>query len=142
MTKVSALWRCQLYKESIWKSKASKVNMKSIMCQEFPSPELLERPKDGKIKENATFFSFQSLQTRFTTLAHITNDHGVHIIYNQWISSHFSWKCSKKILDSAEKRMKSCAKKKGLAKAITHHSLTELNIIIFHDCISYCHYNH
>ena len=33
-----------------------------------------------------------------------------NIIYNQWISSHFCWKCAKKIMDSAEKRTKSCEK--------------------------------
>ena len=45
---------------------------------------------------------------------------------------------------STEKRAKSCAKQKGLAKTIARHSLTGLNIIIFHDGlfdISYCHYN-
>ena len=35
--------------------KPSKVNMKSITCAEFLSPNLLEPPKDGKIKENAKF---------------------------------------------------------------------------------------
>ena len=47
-------------------------------------------------------------------------------------------------MDSAEKRTKSCAKYKGLAKAIARHSLTGLNIIIFHDSlfnISFCDYN-
>ena len=48
---------------------SSKVNMKSTICHDFPSPDLLEGSKDEKIKENAKFFSFQSLQTRFTTLA-------------------------------------------------------------------------
>ena len=38
-----------------------------------------------------------------------------------------------KIKESAEKRTKSCAKYKGLAKVITNHSLTGQNIIIFHD---------
>ena len=38
--------------------KSSKVNMKSTICHDFPSPDLLEGPKDGKIKENAKFFSF------------------------------------------------------------------------------------
>ena len=47
------------------------------------SPDLLEGSKDGKIKGNAKFFSFRSLQTRFTTLVHLTTDHEVHIIYNQ-----------------------------------------------------------
>ena len=89
-------------------------------------------------------FVFLSFQTRFTTLVHLINDHEVHIIYNQWTSSYFCWKCAKKIMDSAEKRTKSCAKLKGLAKVIVRHSLTGLNIIIFHDGlfnISYCHYN-
>ena len=36
----------------------SKVNMKSPICHDFPSPDLLEGPEDGKIKENAKFFSF------------------------------------------------------------------------------------
>ena len=30
----------------------------SIICDDFPSPDLLEEPKDGLIKENAKFFSF------------------------------------------------------------------------------------
>ena len=38
--------------------KTSKVNIKSTICHEFPSPDLLEGPKDEKIKENAKFFSF------------------------------------------------------------------------------------
>ena len=38
--------------------------MKSTICHDFPSPDLLEGPKDGKIKQNAKFFSFQRLQTR------------------------------------------------------------------------------
>ena len=38
--------------------KSSKVNMKSTACHEFPSPDLLKEPEDGKIKENAKFFSF------------------------------------------------------------------------------------
>ena len=38
--------------------KSSKVNLKSTICHDFPSPDLLEGPKDGKIKENAKFFSF------------------------------------------------------------------------------------
>ena len=35
-----------------------KVNMKPTNCHDFQSPELLVGPKDGKIKENAKFFSF------------------------------------------------------------------------------------
>ena len=38
--------------------KFSKINMKSTICHDFPSPDLLEGPKDGKIKENAKFFQF------------------------------------------------------------------------------------
>ena len=63
--------------------KSSKVNMKSTICHDFPSPDLLERLKDQKIKENVKFFSFWSLQTGFTTLVHLTTDHKVHIIFNQ-----------------------------------------------------------
>ena len=38
--------------------KYSKVNMKSAICYDFPSPDphLLEGPKDGAIKENSKFF--------------------------------------------------------------------------------------
>ena len=36
--------------------KSSKVNMKSTVCHNFPSTDLLEGPKDSKIKENAKFF--------------------------------------------------------------------------------------
>ena len=64
-----------------WKS--AKLSMKSTICNDFSSPDLLEGPKDGKIKENAKFFSFKCLQTGFTTLVHLTADHKVHIIYNQ-----------------------------------------------------------
>ena len=72
------------FKESLSKNqKSSKVNMKSTICCDFPSPELLQGPKDGKIKENAKSFSFESLQTRFTASVYLTTDHKVHIIYNQ-----------------------------------------------------------
>ena len=37
--------------------KSSTVNMKSTISHDFPSPDLLEGPKDGKITENAKFFS-------------------------------------------------------------------------------------
>ena len=30
--------------------------MKSTICHDFPSPDLLEGPKDGNIKENTKFF--------------------------------------------------------------------------------------
>ena len=32
--------------------------MKSTICHDLPSPDLLEEPKDRKIKENAKFFLF------------------------------------------------------------------------------------
>ena len=38
--------------------KSSKVNMKPTICHDFPSPDLLEGPKEWKIKEDAKFFSF------------------------------------------------------------------------------------
>ena len=31
--------------------------MKFTVCNDFTSPDLLEGPKDGNIKENAKFFS-------------------------------------------------------------------------------------
>ena len=81
--------KCPLYGDVLFlespskNQKSSKENMKSTICHDFPSPDLLEGPKDWKIKENAKFFSFWSLQTRFTTLVHLTTDHEVHIIYNK-----------------------------------------------------------
>ena len=59
---IGAWQKCPLYGdvhfiESPSKNqKSSKVNMKSTICHDFPSPDLLEGPKDGKIKENAKFF--------------------------------------------------------------------------------------
>ena len=56
--------KCPLYEdvpfiESPSKNqKSSKVNMKPTLCHDFPSPDLLEGPKGGKIKENAKYFSF------------------------------------------------------------------------------------
>ena len=56
--------KCPLYEdvrfiESPSKNqKSSKVNMKPILCHDFPSPDLLQGPKDRKIKENAKSFSF------------------------------------------------------------------------------------
>ena len=46
------------FTESPFKNQKSlKVNMKSTISHDFPSPDLLEGPKDGKITENAKFFS-------------------------------------------------------------------------------------
>ena len=36
--------------------------MKFTICHDFPSTDLLKGPKDGKIKANAKFFLFKSLQ--------------------------------------------------------------------------------
>ena len=56
---VSALWKCLFFIEIPSNNqKSSEVNMKFTICHDFPSPDLLEEPKDGKIKENAKFFSF------------------------------------------------------------------------------------
>ena len=33
--------------------KSSKVNIRSTICHDFLSPDLFERPKDRKIKENS-----------------------------------------------------------------------------------------
>ena len=48
--------------------------MKSTICHDFPSPDLLEGPKDGKIKENGKFL-----------VVHVTTDHEVTVISNQLI---------------------------------------------------------
>ena len=46
------------FKESSSKNqKFSKVNMKSTICHDFPSPDLLDGPKDGKIIENTKLSS-------------------------------------------------------------------------------------
>ena len=37
---------------------SSKVNMKSTIRHDFQSLDLLEGPKEGKIKENVKFFRF------------------------------------------------------------------------------------
>ena len=57
--------KCPLYGDVLFveipsnnQKKVSEVNMKSTICHEFLSPYLLEGPKDGKVKENAKFFSF------------------------------------------------------------------------------------
>ena len=59
---IGALQKCSLYGdvhfiESPAKNQNfSKVNMKSTICHDFPSPDLLEGPKDRNTKENAKFF--------------------------------------------------------------------------------------
>ena len=57
MTKVSAYGDARFI-ESPKEQKSSKVNTKPTICHDFPSSDLLEGPKDEKIKENAEFFSF------------------------------------------------------------------------------------
>ena len=61
---IVAWQKCTLYGENRFiesppkDKKSSKVNMKSNIWHDFPIPDLLEGPKDGKIKENAKFFLF------------------------------------------------------------------------------------
>ena len=61
---IGAWQKCRLYGDVHFiegpskNQKFSKVNMKSTICHDFPSSDLLEEPKDGKIKENAKFSSF------------------------------------------------------------------------------------
>ena len=61
---ISTWQKCPLYgdihfiESSSKNQKSSKVNIKFTICHDFPSPDLLEEPKDGKIKKNAKFFSF------------------------------------------------------------------------------------
>ena len=61
---IGAWQKCPLYGDVRFiesppkNQKSSKVNMKSTICHDFPCPDLLEGRKDGKIKENAKFFSF------------------------------------------------------------------------------------
>ena len=38
--------------------------MKSTICHDFPNPDLLDRPKEEKIKENTKFFSFKVFKQR------------------------------------------------------------------------------
>ena len=60
---IGAWQKCPLYGDNRFietpskNQKSSKVNMKSTICYDL-SPDLLEGPKDGNIKENAKFFSF------------------------------------------------------------------------------------
>ena len=61
---IGARQKCPLYGDVHFidspskNQKSSIVNMKSTICHDFPSPDLLEGPKDGKTKENVKFFSF------------------------------------------------------------------------------------
>ena len=52
--------KCPLIQNPSKNQKSSKVNMKSTICHDFPSPDLLEGPKDRKIKENAKVQFFHS----------------------------------------------------------------------------------
>ena len=56
--------KCPLYGDVLFlespsnNQKSFEVNMEPAICHDFPSPDLLEGPKDGKIRQNAKFFSF------------------------------------------------------------------------------------
>ena len=81
--------------------------MKSTICHDVPSPDLLERLKLTSRKK----------------VCHTANHSRLQI--DIFENSHIVILC-------------------GLAKEIVRHSLTGLDIIIFHDGlfnISYCHYN-
>ena len=56
MAKVTALGDVVSIEISSNNQKSSEVNMKFTICHDFSIPDLLERPKYGKIKENANFF--------------------------------------------------------------------------------------
>ena len=64
MDTIDAWQKCALYGDVRFidspsnNQMSSEINMKSTICHDFPSPDLLEEPKDGNIKENAKFFSF------------------------------------------------------------------------------------
>ena len=58
MVKVSVLGDVLFIEISSNNQKSSEANMKFTICHDFPSPDLLKRPKYGKIKENAKYFSF------------------------------------------------------------------------------------
>ena len=45
--------------------KSSKVNIKSSICHDFPSPDLLEGLNDRKIKENAKFYFILKSSDKF-----------------------------------------------------------------------------
>ena len=105
---MSTLQRVHLKIRSLQKQKWNSLSVMTFQVQIYWMGQKTERLKNMQME----------IHTRFTTLAHLTTDHEVHIIYNQWISSHFCWKCAMKIMDSAEKRMKSCAKQKHGEKSI------------------------
>ena len=44
------------------KIKSLKLNMNSTICHDFPDPDLLQGPKDGKIEENAKNFHSKVLK--------------------------------------------------------------------------------
>ena len=65
MAKVSALWKCLLYRESIQKSEVFK--SKHEICHIYWMGQKTEKLK------------LVCLQTRFTTLVHLTTDHEEHL---------------------------------------------------------------
>ena len=65
MSRISIEWTPFVHDKSVHfieipskNQKSSNVNMKSTICHDFPSPDLLEGPKGRKIKENGKFSSF------------------------------------------------------------------------------------
>ena len=65
MTRISTEWTPLLHDKSVLfiespskNQKSLKLNMKSTICHDFPRPDLLEGPKDRKIKESGKVFSF------------------------------------------------------------------------------------
>ena len=122
---IGAWQKCPLYGvahfiESPSKNqKSSRVNMKAILCYHFPSPDLLEGPKDGKINENAEVFLFYSKVFK-QGLVHLTTDREVHLIYNQWISSHFCWKCPRKPW-TVQRKERKLYKVKAFRKICLHY---------------------
>ena len=61
---IGAWQKCPLYGDVCFiesppkNQKSSKVSMKSTICHDFPSPDLLEGAKGRKILKNAKFFLF------------------------------------------------------------------------------------
>ena len=56
MAKVSLYGDASFIESPPKNQKSSKVSMKSTICHDFPSPDLFEGPKGGKIIENENCF--------------------------------------------------------------------------------------
>ena len=97
---IGAWQKCPLYGdvrfiESASKNqKSSKVNIKSTICHDFPSPDLLEGQMTERLKKmQSCFHSKVFKQGSLHQVVHVTKRRN-----------------AKKTMDSAEKRIKSCAK--------------------------------